>query len=107
MAVKKLSEKEVKSYLEMLLEHGEVGFYRRCIAMGIMRLADGSKNPEIEILDLSESFFVAFRRSGEEYLFTVAKILRRSAHTLYRKLLKEETIKLNKRFLQMISNGSE
>lgn len=102
MAIKKLSDKEVKSYLEMLLERGEDGLYRRCIAMGVMRLAVGSKHPETEILDLSEAFFIAYRRNGEEVLFTIARVLRRSAHTLYRKLVKENSGEKNMRFLQIV-----
>lgn len=102
MALKKLSETEVKTYLELLLEHGEDGFYRRSIAMGIMRLASGIKNPEIEILDLSDAFFIAYRRNGDDVLFVIAKILRRAAHSLYRKLQKENNKENNDRFLQMV-----
>lgn len=99
MAVKKLSESEVKTYLEMLMERGEHGLYKRCISMGVMRLASGVKNPEIELLDLSEAFFVAFRRNGDDILFTIGKVLRRSAHVLYRNLHKNVK---NIRFLQVV-----
>ena len=102
MAVKKLSEDEVKTYLEMLLARGEDGLYKRSIAMGIMRLANGHKHPEIEILDLSEAFFAAFRRNGDDILFTIGKILRKSAHCLYRKLQKENAKPANTRFLQVV-----
>lgn len=103
MAVTKLSENQVKTYLEMLLEHGEDGLYRRTIGMGIMRYASNIKQPEIELLDLSEAFFIAHRRrSEEEVLFTIGKILRKAAHALYRKLQKDNKKEINNRFLNVV-----
>ncbi|HLG27278.1 MAG TPA: hypothetical protein VI423_05790 [Paenisporosarcina sp.] len=102
MAVKKLSENQVKTYLEMIVEHGEEGLYRRAIGMGIMRYASNVKHPEVELLDLSEAFFIAYRRGEEEILFSIGKALRRAAHTLYRKLVKDDNKEINNRFLNVV-----
>ncbi len=103
MAVSKLSENQVKTYQEILVEHGEDGLYRKAIGIGIMRYASNVKRPEVELLDLSDAFFIAHRRGGDEMLFTIGRVLRRSAHTLYRKLLKDnEERKANIRFLNVV-----
>lgn len=103
MAVKKLSENQVKKFLEVLLERGENGLYRKVIGMGIIRYANKTtKFPEVELLDLSDAFFTAFRRGEDEILFTIGKVLRRAAHTLYRRLQKKETRELNPRFLNVV-----
>lgn len=102
MAVKKLSENQVKTYREMLLEHGEEGLYRRAVGMGIMRYASNIKYPEVELLDLSEAFFIAHRRGEEYIIFTIGKVLRRAAHTLYRRLMKENDKEINVRFLNVV-----
>lgn len=101
MAVKKLSENQLKTYLQMFNEHGATGLYHRAISTGIMRYAENIKNPEVELLDLAEAFFIANRRGENETLFAIGKILRRAAHTLYRQLLKDHK-ETNFRFLNGI-----
>jgi hypothetical protein len=102
MALKKLSENQVKNYLEMLVLHGEEGLYRRTISMGIMRYAANVKHPEIDILDLSDAFFVVYKKEEIENYYIIGRVLRRAAHTLYRKLLKSKNNKINTRFLNAI-----
>ena len=101
MAAKKLTDTLVKTYLEMLMLHGEDGLYRKVIGHGIIRYASDVKAPEVEILDLSEAFFAAYRRGEDEMFFTIGKVLRRSAHTLYRKIRKDAEV-VNKRFLNVV-----
>ena len=102
MSVKRISEVQVKTYLEMLLEHGEDGLYRKAVGSGIIRYASDIKNPEIELLDLAEAFFTLYRRTGDELHFTIGKVLRRAAHTLYRKLQKDYSKEINVRFLNVV-----
>lgn len=102
MALKKLSDTELKTYQDMLFVHGEIGLYRRAVGSGIMRYASNIKKPEVELLDLSEAFFIANRRGEDQALFTIGKVLRRAAHTLYRKLLKENNGEINIRFLNVV-----
>lgn len=100
MTAIKLSENQVKTYLQMLLENGENGLYRKAIGQGILRYAANIKTPEVELLDISEAFFAAYRRVGDESLFVIGKVLRRAAHTLYRKLKHND--KKNDRFLNAV-----
>lgn len=101
MSIKKLPDSFVKTYVDILISSGEEGLYQRVVGMGVMRYAAKIKEPEVELLDLSESFFVAFRRTGDERLFIVGKVFRRAAHTLYRKLYKVTSEK-NSRFLRAV-----
>jgi hypothetical protein len=100
MAVKKLTEKQVKTYLDMLSQHGEDGLYRKAVGTGIIRFAT-IKEPDVELLEISDAFFAMFRRNGDEVLFTMGKVFRRAAHTLFRQIRKED-LNPNKRFLQMV-----
>lgn len=102
MAVKKITDSQLKTYQDMLTDHGEEGLYRRAVGSGIMRYASNIKNPELELLDISDAFFIANRRDEDQALFTIGKILRRAAHTLYRKLLKEKQGEVNFRFLNVV-----
>ena len=102
MAVKKLSETLAKTYVEMLSIHGEHGLYRKVIGHGIIRYASDIKAPEVEILDLAEAFFSAYRRGEDEVFFIIGRVLRRAAHTLYRKLHKDTQTATNKRFLNVV-----
>lgn len=102
MAAKKLTDTIVKTYVEMLAVHGEEGMYRKIIGYGIIRYASNIKAPELELLDLAEAFFASHRRGEDEILFTIGKILRRAAHTLHRRLKKEEAKAQNNRFIVAI-----
>lgn len=97
-----LNENTAEGYLTLLKERGENGLYKYAIAAGIKRSVK-VENPENEILDLSDSFFILFRRTGEEKYFFIGKILRRAAHVIYRQLLKINDKKsYNARLLQMV-----
>lgn len=100
MALIKLSEYQVNYYLNLYKSLCEESFYRKLIGLGILRYAENSKNPEIEFLDLSDSFFALSRKEGEEDYFVIAKTLRRAAHKLYRKLKGREPA--NHRFLNVV-----
>lgn len=84
----KLSEPDIIQYLEALKRYGEEGLYRHAIGQSIMLSA---KCPEIDVvvMDYADSFFVLYRRTGEEEYFTIGRTLRRAAHTLYRELLRQ------------------
>lgn len=103
MAVKKLSDVEVKTYYGMLVELGEDNFHARLIGQGVMRFAAKVENPDIDLLDLAESFFAANRREQDEILFAIGKIVRRAAHTLNRRLAKvRASTGRNPRFLNVV-----
>jgi len=102
MAVKKLSDKELKAYHGMLVELGEEDFYAKLIAQGVKRFANKVVYPEVDLLDISEAFFIANRRDEDEIVFSIGKIFRRAAHKLHRELSKIREVNHNPRFISAI-----
>lgn len=102
MTIKKLTAQQIEMHRERLDRLGEVRLYERAVGDGIKRFAHGVKNPEIELLDLAEAFFMAHRRGEDEVFFTIGRALRRAAHTLYRTLLRRKSSQLNPRFLNVV-----
>lgn len=97
-----LNTKIAENYTELLKSRGDDFLYRHCIAYGVKRSVDVI-NPEVEMLDLSESFLVMYRRTGDENYATIGRILRKAAHTLYRQFLKiYENKSRNARFIQAV-----
>lgn len=103
MSIKKLSEETCNSYIDILKKHGEEGLYRRAIGAGFLRLTK-TDSPDLEILDYSDAFFALYRRTGEEDYFSIGKVLRRSAHAVYRELMRQNKDKKPnyQRFLNVI-----
>lgn len=89
----------VETYTNILTVNGEDGAFRKFVGMGVKRSIQIS-SPEVEMLDLSESFFALYRRTGEENYFKLGKVLRRAAHKLYRGFVRGKRI--NKRFLSVV-----
>lgn len=102
MPVKKLSDKEVKTYYSTFQEMGEFKFYAKLVGAGVMKFATNSKYPDLEFLDIAESFFAANRREEDETLFAIGKVFRRAAHTLNRRLASVRDLNNNKRFLSSV-----
>ena len=98
---KSISEKNIIEYKKLLEMKGEDGFYRHAVAFGIKESIQ-TPNPENEMLEMSEAFFLLNRRTGEDLYNTFGKIFRRAAHTLFRQLKKEETAKPSKKFLRVV-----
>ena len=103
MVIKKIPKEICNDYVAMLKEYGEDGLYHRTVVAGFLRLVD-IEHPDIEILDYSEAFFSLYRRTGEDVYFSIGKVLRRAAHSIYRELLKQNKDKQPnfKRFLNVI-----
>ena len=99
---KKLSDNQITSYTNIYKERGENGLYKFVVGNSIVRFASGVKTPETDLLDLSDSFFSLFRSSGEDIYFDIGKVMRRGAHTIYRKLLKTQNKQVNNKFLNII-----
>lgn len=91
-----------QNYLQLLKNKGEVGLYRHVVGTGVMRSVK-ERNPEIEILNLSESFFSLFRSTGNDDYFKIGRILRRAANKLYRQFLRINKDKeVNLKFLNVV-----
>jgi len=91
----------VTKYEAILKNRGELGLYQKIVGSTIVRSVDVVQ-PDVELLNLSESFFSEFRKSGDNKYFIIGKILRRSAHTIYRQLLKLNKTPINSKFLNMV-----
>jgi len=91
-------------YLKLLQSKGENGLYKQAVGNGII-LSVKIKNPDLELLDISDGFFSLHRRGGDqaESYFIIGKVLRRAAHTLYRQFLRINKVKtVNSRFLNVV-----
>lgn len=85
---KKISQETAKQYIEILKNQGYEGLFQRAFDK-IFPILGNSPDADIQLLDLAESFFSLFRRTGEEDYFVVGRALRRAAHAINRELLKK------------------
>ena len=100
--IKTIPNKLKTEYLYTLRKLGCEAVYRRAVGNAFIRLRD-TNHPEIELLDLSESFLALYRRSGEVNYFTLSRILRKAAHSVYRELLRMGyNDEINGRFLNVV-----
>lgn len=99
---RKIPEELKQEYVGILKRRGEHGLYKRAIGDFFIRTRD-VQHPEIELLDISEGFFVLHRKTGEEAFLTIGRILRKAAHYLYRELLRNgHNSETNMRFLNLV-----
>lgn len=101
--MKKISDLQLKNYLERLMETGEEGFIDWVVQVTLEKFPS-HRTPDIDCLDLAEGFFSLYRRTGEEIHFKIGRLLRRAAHISYRKLKQfHRKDGFNPRFLQMLN----
>ena len=91
----------IQNCLKLLKNKGEVGLYRQFVGKGIISSID-IIHPDIETLNLSDSFFSLYRSTGTKEYFIIAKALRKAAHTIYRQLLRLNKNTINPRFLNVL-----
>jgi len=96
-----IPQETINNYISILQNRGQAGFYKKIVGEGIIKSLD-IPHPDIEILNLSDNFFILYRRSGDYNYFLIGKVLRRSAHTIYRQLLKLKNAEINIRFLNVV-----
>ena len=97
-----LTTKAAQSYVQILKDKDIEGFFKHIIAAGIKRTLT-TDNADVEVLELSEQFFLLNRRTPNEDYFTIGKILRKAAHTLYRNFGKTDVNRpKNSKFLQLV-----
>jgi hypothetical protein len=101
----------IDRYLSLLKIHGENGLYALLIYSGavynIKKIHGNiSENlSEVDLLNLSDNFFILFRKNGDNNYFLLGKVFRRAAHVLYRYLLKKDKSKnINPKFLNLIKS---
>lgn len=86
METQRISTKQQEDYLKKLDERGEFGLYKFILGSVLNNWSRGIgvKNPDVELLDLSESFFSLSRATGDKKSFLLGKVLRKVSHKLYR-----------------------
>lgn len=92
-----------KTLLEVLSLNGEEGLYNY-LCRAADRIIMVEEFPEADLIELSDKFFSLYRSVGEENFFILGKVLRRAAHSIYRKSFKfYPNKKINsKKFLNLI-----
>lgn len=75
--------------------------YEKAVGAGMMEAAT-NKNYDVEILDLSKSFWQLYCRTGNEDYATVSRVFRRAAHAIYRQLVKKGQKISDPRFLTLV-----
>src|SRR5260221_8469937 len=104
MSVEALKQTFVPKYLAT----GERKFYRFLLLYALNKLIcieKGSfkgKSPELEFLDIYEQFIILYRREGEDVYLGLARVFRRSAHKVYRVMLKKNMTERNAKFLNLV-----
>jgi hypothetical protein len=92
----------IKDEYEILLkEEGADRFYFHILNNGFVAKYN-HKNPEVMMLNQSDSFFSLFRTTGNINFFTIGVLLRKAAHKLYRDFRRKKTAPINRRFLQIV-----
>jgi hypothetical protein len=97
----KVSKHEKELQVRLLRKHGELGLYEKSVGAGMMEAAT-NKNYDVEILNLSKSFWQLYCRTGNEDYASVSRVLRRAAHAIYRQLVKQGEKNSDPRFLTLV-----
>jgi len=104
-----MSTEGIKSNLvPEFLANGEDKFYRSIMFIAIQKLVLINKGayrgipPHIEYLDYYDRFIILYRREGDEVYLSIAKMLRKAAHKLYRIMLKKNMTPPNAKFLNLV-----
>lgn len=92
-----------KTLLDILSINGEEGLYEH-LCKAADKIMTVEEYPEADLIELSDKFFSLYRSVGEDNFFTLGKVLRRAAHSIYRKSFKfYPNKKVNtKKFLNLI-----
>lgn len=99
----KLKNTTLNYYVNLIKSKGRDGVYSELIGDGLLKGITPGANPDLDMLLVSDSFFALYRSSGDDNYFELGKVFRRSAHTVYRRLLKlNQNKKTSEKFLHMV-----
>lgn len=102
-AINKISDGVIKYYINLLKTKGKEEVYKNAVNIGLKALGSELNNPDLELLNTSESFLLLYRRTGRNEYLILSNILRRSANCLYRQILRLNPDKpKNSRFLNIV-----
>jgi len=97
-----------EDFLPKYVANGEQKFYRSIIFLALQKLILIDKGiykgipPHLEYLDYHDRFIILYRREGDEVYLSIAKMLRKAAHRIYRIMLKKNMTAPNAKFLNMV-----
>lgn len=95
-------------FLPKYLSVGEEKFYRFLLFYAVNKMvAIHNKSykgitPDLEFLEYYTRFLSLYRREGDENFLNIAKIFRKTAHKIYRLMLKKNMTSLNYKFLNLV-----
>lgn len=90
------------------VEGGEEKFYRSIIFLALQKLILINKGlykgipPHLEYLAYHDGFIILYRREGDEVYLSIARMLRKAAHRIYRIMLKKKMTAPNPKFLNSV-----
>jgi hypothetical protein len=97
-----------QEYVPKYQAGGEQKFYRYLLLLAFNKLIMMEKGiykgvtPELEYLEHYGRFMVLYRREGDEVYLQIAKLLRRTAHKVYRIMLIKNMTRENSKFLNVV-----
>lgn len=97
-----------KEFIPKYLATGDEKFYRFLLTYALKKLVlinNGTYkgiSPDLELLDYYDRFLVLYRREGDEVYLQLARLFRRSAHRIYRIMLKKSMTIVNNKFLNLV-----
>lgn len=97
-----------KEFVPKYLSVGEDKFYRFLLLYALNKLIEMEKgdykgvSPEMELLNYHERFLILYRREGEDIYLNLARVFRKSAHRIYRIMIKKQLTDTNYRFLNLV-----
>lgn len=102
---KRISVKDRDYKLDLFNVMGEESFVQKIVDLSLIKAIDDNyQNPELDILDKADGFVELYRKTSKKEYLDVARALRKAAHLVYRKLLKEVKHKQKNlhRFLNLV-----
>jgi len=97
-----------KEFIPKYLATGDEKFYRFLLTYALKKLVlinNGTykgTSPDLELLDYYDRFLVLYRREGDEVYLQLARLFRKSAHRIYRIMLKKSMTIVNNKFLNLV-----
>jgi hypothetical protein len=102
-----IAETLKKEYVPKYLD-GERKLYRFLLVSALKKLVLIEKGdykgilPDLELLEYYDQFIILYRREGDQIYLGMASIFRKTAHKIYRIMLKKNMTLYNPKFLNLV-----
>lgn len=103
-----MSDIVIQNIIKTYNDNGESYLYKTLIVNSIKKITlllndkNFNNSPDKELISLYEKFMYMYRTEGDEVYLNIAKIIRKAAHKIYRVLLKQNYIKKDEHFLNLV-----